>query len=177
VRPLFLLLMAIVLFAAGLLQAGEQDAIRTAGDVLLAVLPASAAGLTWYHHDFQGTLQFARAASLTLGVTFGLKYLVNEKRPDGGEHSFPSGHASLSFCAAEFMRKRYGGSVTIPAYAAAAFVGYSRVASKRHYTHDVLAGAALGIGSSYFFTRPWHGWCVQLDGGSRHGMLRLSRAW
>ncbi|MGB3398652.1 MAG: phosphatase PAP2 family protein, partial [Candidatus Deferrimicrobiaceae bacterium] len=40
----------------------------------------------------------------------------------------------------------------IPAYLAAAFVGYSRVEADEHWTKDVLAGAAIGIVSGFIFT-------------------------
>ncbi len=33
----------------------------------------------------------------------------------------------------------------VPAYAAASFVAYSRVESREHYPHDVVAGAGIGI--------------------------------
>jgi membrane-associated phospholipid phosphatase len=75
------------------------------------------------------------------------------------------------------MRKRYGWEYGIPAYVAATFVAYSRVESKQHYTHDVIAGAAIGIGSSYLFTRPYKGW--HLQPGVSHGYygIILSRNW
>ena len=104
-----------------------SDSIETAGDILQLVLPATAAGLTLGYRDGPGALQFGESAGVTLGVTYALKYTVNETRPDGGTHSFPSAHTSISFSAAEFMRKRYGWEYGIPVYAAASFVAYSRV--------------------------------------------------
>jgi membrane-associated phospholipid phosphatase len=133
-------------------QAGGD--IATAGDILQFVLPATAGGLTLGYRDWQGTWQLGESAGVTLGATYALKYSVNETRPNGGSESFPSGHSSISFCAAEFMRKRYGWEYGVPAYAAASFVAYSRVESGEHYAHDVIAGAAIGIASSYLFTRP-----------------------
>jgi membrane-associated phospholipid phosphatase len=102
---------------------------------------------------------------------------VNETRPDGGSHSFPSGHSSISFSSAEFMRERYGWAYGLPAYAAASFAGYSRVESREHYTHDVVAGAAIGIVSSYIFTKPYKGWNVQVDTGVKYYGISLSRTW
>ncbi len=52
------------------------------------------------------------------------------------------------------MRKRYGWDYGIPAYAAASFVGYSRVESGKHYAHDVVAGAAIGIIAVIFSPDP-----------------------
>ena len=60
----------------------------------------------------------------------------------------------------------------------ATFVAFSRAESKRHYTHDVIAGAAIGIGSSYLFTEPYKGWHIQPDVGHHafYGIL-ISRSW
>jgi membrane-associated phospholipid phosphatase len=175
-RSLFVLAMFFIwLTAGGGAQAG--DSIAQAGDVLQFVLPATAAGLTLYNKDGKGALEFGESAALTLGITYGLKYTVNEKRPNGGKQSFPSAHTSISFSSAEFMRKRYGWEYGIPAYAAASFVAYSRVEAGEHHPHDVVAGAAIGIVSSYIFTKPYKGWHVQADADGKYFGIRLSRAW
>jgi len=178
-----------------------SDTIGTAGDILQLVLPATAGGLTLAYpramnsgaaedflgnleekvgigyRDTKGTLEYAESVGLTLGVTYALKYATNEKRPNGGSQSFPSAHTSISFSAAEFMRKGYGWEYGIPAYAIGAFVAYSRVEAREHHPHDVIAGAAIGIGSSYLFTRPYKKWTVEADVGDRFYGLRLSRPW
>lgn len=154
-----------------------SDGIETAGEVLTLLLPATAAGLTVGFMDTKGMLQLGGSAALTLGVSYGLKYTIDETRPNGHDRSFPSNHASLSFASAEFMRKRYGWEFGIPAYVAATFVAYSRVESKEHYAHDVIAGALIGIASSYLFTRPRQGWHIQPDVGLQYYGIRLSRAW
>jgi membrane-associated phospholipid phosphatase len=106
-----------------------------------------------------------------------MKYTIDAERPNGGDHSFPSGHTSTSFASAEFIRGRYGWSYGIPAYVVASFVGYSRVESKQHHTRDVIAGAVIGIGSSYLFTTPYKGWQIQpLVGSSFYG-IGLSRGF
>jgi membrane-associated phospholipid phosphatase len=83
----------------------------------------------------------------------------------------------VSFAAAEFVRRRYGWECGVPAYAAASFVAYSRVEANAHHPHDVIAGAAIGIASSYLLTRPYAGWRVQVEGDTRHPGIRLSREW
>ena len=157
--------------------ANASDAVHTAGDVLQFVLPATAAGLTVGYWDGKGALQLLKSEALTLGVTYTLKYTVQETRPNGGSQSFPSGHTSVSFSAAEFMRKRYGWEYGIPAYAAASFVAYSRVESGQHHPQDVIAGAGIGILSSYIFTRPYKGWHIQVEGDSKYVGFQLSRKW
>ena len=151
------------------------DGIQTTGDVLQFVLPATAGGLTLGYRDGQGALQLGESLAVTLGVTYALKYSIDERRPNGGSQSFPSGHSSISFSAAEFMRKRYGWEYGAPAYAAASFVAYSRVESREHYPRDVVAGAGIGILSSFIFTKPYKGWDVSAAGDTKGFSLRLSR--
>lgn len=128
---------AALLWFALSIDAQGGDAVQTAGDILQYVIPATAGGLTLGYKDYRGTLQFGESFAVTEGVTYGLKYTVDETRPNGGSHSFPSGHTSVSFCGAEFIRKRYGWELGVPAYAAASFVAYSRVEANEHYPHDV----------------------------------------
>lgn len=161
--------------AAPNLHAG--DSIEMAGTALQYALPTVACGTTLALRDFKGTLQFGESFALTEGVTYGLKYTVHETRPNGGSESFPSAHTSVSFCSAEFIRKRYGWKYGIPAYGLASFVAYSRVEARAHWPHDVIAGAGIGILSSYIFTRPYKGWHVQVEGDSKYIGFRLSRSW
>ncbi len=154
-----------------------SDEIELAGDVLQLVLPAAAAGLTLGYRDGKGALQFGESAAVTMGVTYTLKYTISEERPNHGSHSFPSAHTSISFCSAEFMRKRYGWEYGVPAYAAASFVAYSRVEARQHYPHDVVAGAAIGIISSFIFTKPYKGWHVEPEVAAKYRGISVSRSW
>jgi membrane-associated phospholipid phosphatase len=167
--------LALAIFLGACIPLRAKDGIETAGDILQFVLPAAAAGLTLEQRDWPGTLEFAESAALTLGVTYALKYTVQERRPNGGNESFPSGHTSISFSAAEFMRKRYGLEYGIPAYALASFVAYSRVESGQHHPGDVIAGASIGIVSSYIFTKPYKGWQVELNADGKWYGFKLSR--
>jgi len=87
----------------------------------------------------------------------GLKLAVGRVRPDesatefdpfqpfSGHTSFPSGHAALAFAAATALdREAEAGWVPWVAYPLAGLVGWSRVRDDRHWTSDVVAGAALG---------------------------------
>src|SRR2546427_1123536 len=168
-------LCAVLLLLFALVDARAGDDIKAAGDLLQFVLPATAGGLTLAYRDWEGTLEFAESAALTLGVTYALKYTVDERRPNGGTQSFPSGHTSISFSAAEFMRERYGWEYGIPAYAAASFVAYSRVESNEHHPHDVIAGAAIGILSSYIFTKPYKGWHLSAESDGNYFGFRIFR--
>ena len=168
---------AIVLIATVPFNARAGSGVEVAGDILLFVMPATAAGMTVGYRDGQGALQFGKSAALTLTVTYGLKHTINAQRPDGGSESFPSGHASITFCSAEFIRKRYGLKYGLPSYAAASFVAYSRVDSGRHYTRDVAAGAAIGILSSYIFTKPYKGWSVEPQVDAQYYGVQLVKRW
>jgi undecaprenyl-diphosphatase len=95
-------------------------------------------------------------------VTQGLKKMIGRQRPYNEypalinyyhfekDSAFPSGHTSNAFAVATTLsltcKKWY---VTIPAYSWAAGAGYSRLYLGQHYPTDVLAGAAVGIGSAF----------------------------
>lgn len=169
---LFMTLLLCLIFSDA---AKAKDGIETAGDIFQIVLPASAAGLTVAFKDRQGFIQLSESGLLSLGVTYGMKYTIDETRPNGRDHSFPSVHTSTAFASAEFLRERYGWSYGIPAYLVASFVGYSRIESKQHFTRDVIAGAIIGIGSSYLFTTPYKEWNIQPQVSSSFYGVGLSR--
>ena len=86
------------------------------------------------------------------GVKTALKAMVKEERPDHSDNkSFPSGHAAMAFAAARSIDKEFRKDciwIPIAGYAAAAAIGVERVASDRHHWYDVVAGAAIGVGSA-----------------------------
>lgn len=171
-----MILLVVLFLARSLAHAG--DLIESAGDVTTLLLPATAAVSTLFLNDLEGGKQLVESVVLSTGASFVLKYAVKERRPDGEDnHSFPSAHSAISFSAAEFIRKRYGLGYGLPAYAAASFVGFSRIEAKRHYFHDVLAGAAIGIGSSYLFTTPFDALKVSGEAGPGYVGLRVAGFW
>jgi len=128
------------------------DDIELAGDILQFILPVTAGSMALYKGDKDGVIQFSKSLLTTLGATYALKYTIDEKRPCGGSHAFPSGHTAAAFSGASFLQKRYGWRYGIPSYVGASFVGWSRIESDNHYWQDVLAGAAIGVISTYIFT-------------------------
>src|SRR6476620_1721213 len=60
--------------------------------------------------------------------------------------SFPSGHTTVAFAAATVFALEYKNRPWIPifAYSAASLIGLSRITENRHWTTDVIVGAALG---------------------------------
>ena len=87
-----------------------------------------------------------RAQIVSQTITHSIKAVVKRTRPDGStQNSFPSGHTSVSFASATVLHREFGWKVGIPAYAVASYIGISRVEGKRHFTSDVLFGAAIGV--------------------------------
>jgi len=131
----------------------QDKTMETTGDVLLYTMPSIALGTTLIIGDKQGSWQFLKGFAVNQVATLGLKLTITKPRPNGANNnSFPSGHTSTTFQSAAFIQKRYGWKYGLPAYALAGFTAYSRVNSDQHDVIDVLAGAVLGIGSSYLFT-------------------------
>jgi len=134
----------------------QNETVKTSGDVVLFALPMAAVGATFIHKDKKGTWQFTKGFLVNGVVSYGLKALINKERPDGSNtNSFPSGHTSITFQSASFIQRRYGWKYGIPAYLLSSFTGFSRLNADKHDIVDVLAGAALGIGSTYLFTTPY----------------------
>lgn len=137
-------------------RSSSQKGIGYSTDVLAIGLPLTAIGYTLITKDWTGLKQGAFTAAATLGSTLILKHTIHKRRPDGSDsHSFPSMHTSVSFASAAYLQRRYGWKWGIPAYAAACYVGWGRTYAKKHDWWDVVAGAALGAGSAYIFTRPF----------------------
>ena len=93
---------------------------------------------------FIGSLAYA-------AVTQGLKRTLEVTRPNGGEHSFPSGHAATAFFGAHLLAKSelinkpwigYAG------YGLATTTALLRMANNEHWLSDVLVGAGIGVASA-----------------------------
>lgn len=151
------------------IQASTADnSFEKAGDLLQYAIPAAGLGMVLGKKDMEGFWQYSKSFAVSIVATQGLKYSINRKRPNGGKHSFPSGHTSASFTGAAFMQRRYGWEYGAPAYAAAMYVGWSRVQAKKHHISDVLAGAAIGIISAYIFTKPYEDYGIQVAMFAEH---------
>ena len=85
---------------------------------------------------------------LAAGLGEGLKRLTHVQRPNSTKtDSFPSLHATAAFAVAT-MQAQYHPKEAIFWYAGAALISVSRVQLHEHRWSDVLAGAALGWGTS-----------------------------
>ncbi|WP_020584711.1 phosphatase PAP2 family protein [Endozoicomonas elysicola] len=116
-------------------------------------------GLTYYHEDADGRWQFVKSFAASQLMVHGAKLMIEKRRPNYDEfsssnnppNSFPSGHTSAAFGGASFIYSRYGAQWGLPAYAMAAFTGYSWVYAEKHYWDDVIAGASIATLSSLYF--------------------------
>lgn len=133
--------------------------LESTGDVLQLALPVAAGVTTIIKKDWEGTKQFALSYATSLAVTHSLKKIIKKQRPEGRNlyDAFPSGHTTSAFSGASFIQRRYGWKYGTPAYVLAALVGASRMEGPDgwHDIYDVLAGATVGIGSTYIFTTPY----------------------
>lgn len=118
----------------------------------LAVFAMDAAGMKGAHRPQQQLLLYG-LSNVTAGVVVqSMKRIVQRERPYGNEFkSYPSGHTSTAFVAAEFLHQEYGHLspwISVAGYATAAATGYMRLYNNQHWLSDVLAGAALGMVST-----------------------------
>ncbi|MFK7900009.1 MAG: phosphatase PAP2 family protein [Cyclobacteriaceae bacterium] len=133
-----------------------ENVLEDAGDFIQLGLPATALGLTIFKKDWQGTKKFALSYGTTMAITHLSKSTIRKKRPDRPAYNaFPSGHTSSAFSGAAFIQRRYGWKLGIPSYFLASLTGFSRIRTGHHDIWDVLAGATLGIGTTYLFTKPY----------------------
>jgi membrane-associated phospholipid phosphatase len=149
------------LVLAALTSAGTSPALagssESAGTDVAIALPLVAGGITLWKGDWNGTAELGANTILTVGTAYGLKHIVREERPDHSDfQSFPSDTAALAFAPAQFLWDRYGWEYGLPAYAAATFVGWSRVDAQKHHWYDVAASAGIAFGFSKLITSRYH---------------------
>ena len=129
-------------------------------DEVLQYLPAvtpivlSLCGLQGRHKTSRMLMLGGVSYLFGVGWLDAAKYCFAVRRPDSMKtNSFPSGHTSLAFTGAEFLRREYEDeypAIAVVGYIIAGLVGLMRVWHNRHWTGDVLAGAGLGIVSTSF---------------------------
>ncbi len=167
--------MRIAVLTVGLAMLGAQAAqaasMEKVGTGVAIAMPVIAGGISLAKTDWTGVAQLSVDTLLTVGSAFALKQVIKEKRPDGSDFkSFPSDTSALAFAPAQYLWDRYGWEYGVPAYAAASFVGWSRVDARKHHWYDVAASAGLAIGFSKLITTRYQGRLVYsaslTDGGA-----------
>jgi membrane-associated phospholipid phosphatase len=128
----------------GVFEAGEM--IGGARAQMAGAVATYALGRVTGHRQVAGIGgDLIRAQVLAQAMTAGIKLSAKRNRPDGGEFSFPSGHASVTFATATVVQRHFGWKAGVPAYALASYVAASRVQVKRHFLSDVAFGAVVGV--------------------------------
>jgi hypothetical protein len=118
----------------------------------IAVYGLNIAGVKGKHNFKDRTLLYSMSMLIAYSSSSTIKKIAGEMRPDGSDmRSFPSGHTTNAFVAAEFMRQEYKDVSPwygVAGYAVAATTGYLRMYNNKHWFGDVVAGAGLGIAST-----------------------------
>lgn len=99
-------------------------------------------------------------------ITVGLRFVFDRERPYVTDdpykfdwfkvksldtQSFPSGHTAVAFATGTILAEKIGTWWSrIIFYGAAALTGYSKIRTNQHWFSDVVFGAMLGFGSSWF---------------------------
>lgn len=119
-----------------------------------AVFAMDAAGLKGRNKPQQQLLLYALGNVSAAVITQPMKRIIGRERPNKSDfRSFPSGHTSTAFVAAEFLHQEFGHYspwISVAGYATATATGYLRLYNNQHWLGDVLAGAAIGMASTKF---------------------------
>ena len=97
---------------------------------------------------FDQAMLLLGSAGLSILPAYLIKESYDSFRPDGGKHSFPSGHATTGFMIAHVLNKEFRDSnlwIAYGGYIVASGVSIARVTMNKHWICDILAGAGLGI--------------------------------
>ena len=135
-------------WASGLGESSYTRVGRVIGDGWIqgsAALATYGVGLAAQHRPtIHVGSDLIRAQALNAVITRVFKLTAQRKRPGGSSDSLPSGHSSATFATASVLGGHFGWKAGLPAYAAAGFVGWTRVRDRAHWLSDVVVGAAVG---------------------------------
>ena len=107
------------------------------------------AGVAGKNRFIDRSILYALSQAIRYGAVNVIKNAANRQRPNSfDDKSFPSGHASTAFAAAEFMAQEYGEVSPwygVYAYSFATATAILRVYNNDHWFSDIIAGAGFGI--------------------------------
>ena len=115
----------------------------------LAVYGLNAFGIKGKNNFKDRTIIYALSNVFSCVMVSPIKSISKKERPDQSAcNSFPSGHTSTAFAAAEFLRQEYidvSPWYGVGGYLVATATGILRVYNNRHWLSDIIAGAGIGI--------------------------------
>lgn len=133
--------------------ASDEDTWKDISNVGVISLIGTALILPSTRNDWEGLRQAVYSVGSSATIALIGKALVDEERPNNkGDDSFPSGHTANAFASATTLHRRYGWQIGMPAYAVATLTGIARERAREHHWYDVVAGAAIGGATGWFFT-------------------------
>ena len=124
------------------------DVGNTWGDARFQIplaLGTWAAGSWWDDGEVADTgYDLSRGLLMTYATTSLMKVVIDRERPNGGGHSFPSGHTAAAFTTAGVLMRRHGGWLGATSLVLAGLTGMGRMEDVKHWGSDVAAGATIG---------------------------------
>jgi len=90
--------------------------------------------------------------------------------------SFPSGHTTVAFAAATVFASEYKDKPLVPiiVYTAASLIGISRVTENKHWTTDVIVGAAVGFLSGKNVVNNYHRYAKIKEGDQKKNSVTFN---
>lgn len=116
---------------------------------VIAVYALNAVGIKGKNNFRDRSIIYALSTLFATATVQSIKRITRIERPDGScKTSFPSGHTTTAFAAAEFLHMEYKDQSAwygIAGYVAATATGVMRLYNNKHWVSDVVAGAGFGI--------------------------------
>jgi len=104
-------------------------------------------GVKSKNHWFYQSKYLLFSNLISSGITNRLKRLTKKIRPNGSNHTFPSGHTTIAFTNVTVLYNEFIDTSHLLAYSGYAFAigtGTFRMLNNKHWVSDVLVGQELG---------------------------------
>jgi len=169
-----------------LADSNKDVGLQHIGEGVAYALPVVAGGISIWKDDWNGVGKLVLATAATVGTVYGLEHLVKEEppyckgQPGCSTDAFPSGTSAVAFAPAQYLWNRYGWEYGLPAYAAAGFVGTTRVVAGDHRVWDVATSGVISWAYNFIITdryRPPQNLYSDISASPHGAMLSLNYRW